>query len=160
MKNTTLILIRGIPGSGKSTLAKELIEQFYGNIVHYEADMWHYNSNHEYDWKECELKNAHKFCQLATQKALECGTSVIVSNTNLYQSSINQYKEIAKNANVRIIIIRCLNEYNNIHNVPELQLESMRKNVVDIMDEIYYKNDKFYFDKACNFELDRKTILW
>ena len=121
---TTLTLIRGIPGAGKSTLARKLRR---GDAVHLEADMYFIDEFGNYKFDGSKLSKAHEWCQNECDDYLHYGVDVIVSNTFTTLSELRTYFHIAKKYNIVPLVILCQGNYTNIHNVPNVILDKMRK---------------------------------
>jgi len=121
----TLYLVRGLPGSGKSTLAKRLAHEY--NAKHFEADQFFTDVEGNYYFVGEFIGQAHDWCLENTYAELENGSDVIVSNTFTRYSELKPYLLKAAALNIDVVMIECLEEYGNIHNVPERVLENMRK---------------------------------
>lgn len=134
-----LILIRGVQGSGKSTLANSII---FGNVhegsiflsqtnwVHFEADMYFINPiSGEYVFDGAKIGEAHRWCEYNTNKSMEQGKNIIVSNTFVKRKELQVYLEMAeKHGYTQIQEIICKGHFKNTHGVPEEKVESKRKN--------------------------------
>lgn len=129
-----LILIRGVSGSGKTTYAKKLMEKD-PSLSHYEADMFFYDSDGNYHFNPKQLKNAHNWCLNNTEKDLNNGKSVIVSNTFTQKWEIQPYIELGKKYNAEIIIKKATGNYQSVHGVPPEALERMRSRWENIQGE-------------------------
>ena len=112
-----LTLIRGLPGSGKSTLAKHMIET-EEKTFHFEADMYHYDRDGKYTYNSDNCIKAHEWCQSRTKSALDCGFNVVVSNTFTTRQEIAPYLDIADDTKSTLRIVKCIGEYESIHDVP------------------------------------------
>lgn len=119
----TLVLIRGIPGSGKSTLA-EALQKVTGDVW-METDAFWRTPNNEYAFDITRLREAHEWCQDQTERYLNDGLSVIVSNTFTTQKEMKPYFEIAKSFGIRPQVILCQGNFGNVHNVPVETLAKM-----------------------------------
>jgi predicted kinase len=128
-----LVLIRGLPGSGKTTLAKRK----YADYQLLEADMWH-EVDGAYVFEQNQLANAHKWCQLHTEKLLREGKFVVVANTFITKSEIIPYVEIAIRAGVSMKIDIAEGDYKSIHDVPAgiVDLMGMNWEQFDLFDLI------------------------
>ena len=90
-----LILLRGLPGSGKSTFA-DLIGARGAGYAHFEADMY-FMKDGEYKFDPSQIKMAHNWCMIQTEKAMANDTSIIiVSNTFTQEWEMDFYYEKAK----------------------------------------------------------------
>jgi len=119
-----LILVRGIPGSGKSTIAKLLSLQFGFN--HIETDMFFINKKGVYSFEKERLREAHSWCQQKTEKWLNSGNNVIVSNTFVKKWEINIYEQLAKNYGYELFIIEATGNFVNVHGVPKETVDRMK----------------------------------
>lgn len=137
----TLILVRGIPGSGKSTLAREKImnDDFF---EHYEADMYFEDCNGNYNFDTSKLGNAHTWCQRSTEKDLNSGQSVVVSNTFTTMKELKPYMELADTYKARLIIITSVGNFGSVHNVPEEAIARMKNRWVEVEGEYIYDPNK------------------
>ena len=134
---TQLILIRGIPGSGKSTLAKQLKFALGSQItIHLEADMY-FMKDGVYEFDVDKLHAAHQWCQRETDNALFYKQDVIVSNTFTTIKELKPYFEIAKSHSIIPIMYTCNNRFQNVHNVPEENLQRMRDRFVHDISQLY-----------------------
>ena len=121
---STLRIVRGLPGSGKSTFAKEYLSG-ESNMVHLEADMYHVNTNGDYDWHAENLKKSHEWCFESTKIFLNNGIEVVVSNTFTTHKEMKPYIDFCKNKYHKLIVYRRVNYYGNIHNVPPEVIQKM-----------------------------------
>jgi predicted ABC-type ATPase len=121
-----LILLRGLPGSGKSTVA-ELIGAKGAGYAHYEADMY-FMKDGEYKFNPAEIKLAHNWCMIQTEKAMADDTSIIiVSNTFTQEWEMEFYYEKAKYYGYKVTSLIVENRHGgvNVHGVPEEKLVQM-----------------------------------
>lgn len=130
-----LTLIRGLPGSGKSTLARYLMSKSKGRIMHAEADMFFTEVSMQDDHATIEYKfdrrllgAAHDWCYGDTMLSLRRGEPVIVSNPFSTRREIDRYVDGVKRSGlrVRVNIIHCTDEFENVHNVPASAIERMK----------------------------------
>ena len=121
-----LILIRGIPGSGKSTFAKTLRDRTFTNAVHLEADMFFTEHDGSYHWDALKVQESHKWCQTTAYILLNQGVNVIVSNTFTKVWEMQPYINHARMIGIEYTVYRMINEYGNIHNVPEGVVQRMK----------------------------------
>ncbi len=134
MSSNKLVLIRGIPGSGKSTLAKE-IESDYG-FEHIETDMYFTDKFGEYDFDRTKVKEAHEWCFAQVEDLLFAKKDVVVSNTFVKFKDIEPYFKLSKKYNYNFAVIKCINTFGNIHNVPESVIENMTAQFENISGEV------------------------
>lgn len=116
-----LTVIRGLPGSGKSTLAKTI------DAMHYEADMFFTDKCGRYHFDVHRIREAHRWCQMMTKRALSENKSVVVSNTFIELWEIKPYYRLAEHFSAQFQVIECSDCYGSIHDVPESVVSSMRK---------------------------------
>lgn len=116
-----LIIIRGAPGSGKSTMASKE----YPTYSNFEADMYFYNADGNYQCDVSKIKDAHEWCKTMTEKALAAGLNVVVSNTFTKLWEISTYIVLADKYNANVKIFHKTSKYKSIHNVPEDIIEKM-----------------------------------
>jgi len=137
---TKLYIVRGNPGSGKSTYAKSLM-QHIKNSVHYEADMY-FMYNGEYIFDKTKLGAAHEWCLMSTQKSLQEGKNVIVSNTFTTLRELQPYIDFCNKNGFEFLVIRMNNDFGNIHNVPEDVIQNMKKRFQDYLGETIISNPR------------------
>lgn len=123
----TLILLRGLPGSGKSTVA-DLIGAKGAGYAHFEADMY-FMKDGKYKFNPAEIKIAHNWCMIQTEKAMAEDTSIIiVSNTFTQEWEMDFYYEKAKYYDYRVISLIVENRHGSVnkHDVPEETIKKMK----------------------------------
>jgi predicted kinase len=128
----TLILLRGLPGSGKSTFANYM---FSNNI--FEADHYFYDEDRNYNFDASKLYEAHKYCQLRVEHAMEANlisggvyfSEIVVSNTSTTEKELEPYLELAKKYDYQVVSLIVENRHGNksVHNVPEETIERMKQ---------------------------------
>ena len=123
-----LTLIRGLPGSAKSTLAKELLYCNPMTTVHFEADFW-FMKDCVYTFEAKDLWRAHAMCQNQTRYHLSNEKNVIVANTFTTLEEMQPYLDMKYDS---IEIIKCVNDFGSIHNVPDHAIERMKERWEDI----------------------------
>ena len=132
------IFIRGIPGSGKTTLAKKINAQLHATR-HFEADMWMVDNDGNYKFDPAKLKYCHQKCFDCFKDALNNGFNVIVANTFVKRWEIAPYLDHCKRNRINYIIIRCTNNFDNVHGVPSEKVFNMKRNFEDLnMPELMY----------------------
>lgn len=122
--NKTLILLRGLPGSGKSTVAK-----LFPKAPHYEADMYFMDADGNYKFDPTQLKMAHNWCAIQTQKAmLDEYPVIVVSNTFTQKWEMDTYYGLADMHGYQVASLIVENRHGgeNIHGVPADKLEIMK----------------------------------
>lgn len=132
-----LIIIRGLPGSGKSTLAHSA-EQFIGCCA-VEADNFHIIDN-KYVYRPERARYAHEWCQSQAAFYLNQGKNVVVSNTSLTARAMNPYYELALDFGADFEIVNCTGNYDNIHDVPQDILDSMKEKWENFTTESYIEH--------------------
>lgn len=119
-----ITLIRGLPGSGKSTLAKRMAPGYGAEVI--EADQFFTDPETlEYRYDGLLIGDAHAWCLQRAENFLKEGTNVIVANTFTMYREISPYFDLALTSCHGVLVIECLKDYGNIHNVPEEVLRRM-----------------------------------
>jgi predicted kinase len=121
----TLYLIAGPSGSGKSTYAKKLMKE-KGIKFNFEADNWMKDKFGLYHFDPKNLNYCHRQCQIYTEKVMEGGQDVIVSNTSLTKKEAKPYIDLAKKYEYNIEINHMTGQFKNEHGVPDWKVEEMR----------------------------------
>jgi len=119
-----LYLVRGLPGSGKSTISKTL------NCFHLEADMV-ITKDDSYNWKPDMVKFSHSFIKELAEKIMKVGSDIVISNIFTTIKEMQPYIDMANENGYKIIVIRCINDYGNTHNVPQESLDKMKNRFQD-----------------------------
>ena len=116
----TLYILRSVSGAGKSTLANKFVNNGLVD-VHYEADMWFYNEEGDYNFDASKLGKAHEWCKLQTEAAMNAELDICVSNTFTTEKELQPYLDLAKEYDYDIVSLIVENRHGNkdIHNVPE-----------------------------------------
>ena len=130
-----LTLIRAIPGSGKSTLAQKLVDDNPMTSIRLEADFW-FIKDGVYNFKADELWRAHAMCQNQTRYHLSNDKSVIVANTFITLKEMQPYLDMKYDS---IEIIKCINSFKSIHDVPDDAIQRMRDKWEDVIGETIYE---------------------
>ena len=151
-----LTLIRGLPGSGKSTLAQQQ------RGIHLEADMFFMRQG-QYCYDISQLQKAHRWCEQQTEKALQHGHSVVVSNTFIQAWQLEPYILLAKRYGATLKLIEARGHYQNIHDVPAEVLAKMRSSyeknadIIAKIRELLTDSYQDYAHAAAHFFKLRKT---
>lgn len=122
-----LILLRGVPGSGKSTAAR-LLGANEAGYAHYEADMF-FMKDGKYKFEPTQLKMAHNWCQIQTEKAMANDiTIIIVSNTFTQEWEMERYLELAKYYDYQVTSLIVENRHGgeNVHGVSTDKVQAMK----------------------------------
>ena len=126
-----LLLVRGVSGAGKSSFVKTISKMNFASpsYLHYEADMYFYDSLGRYNFDRNKLHKAHEWCQQKTLEALEDNRCVVVSNTSTTEAEVKTYQDIAKKACAEFVSIIVENRHNgvSVHNVPEQTIEQQKR---------------------------------
>ena len=121
-----LYIIRGHSGSGKTTLAIELMKEMIskGAMVKdiiCEADGYFYTEEGDYNFDRDMLKEAHRWCQEKVRmKMKEKWSKIAVSNTFTRKWEYEPYVKMAKEHGYSVFILECQNDFQNVHDVPEM----------------------------------------
>ena len=125
----TLFIIRGHPGSGKSTLGLMIAP-----CATYSADDWFEMQAHMHGkkykevWSTEKLEEAHRWCKRSAQTAMAIGASrVAVCNTFVKMEHADPYIELAEEYKYSVSILRCENNFDNVHGVPKQTVETMKQ---------------------------------
>lgn len=124
MSDKILIILRGLPGAGKSTVSALISD------VVYEADMYFYDKEGNYNWDGSKTWLAHKWCQGKVKKAMVEGKEkIVVSNTSTTEKELQPYLDLAKEYDYKIISMIVENRHGNvsIHGVPEEAMVKMEQ---------------------------------
>lgn len=119
---STLFIIRGHSGSGKSTLARSLKKPF-----HFEADMFFQDKSGDYRFDPARLPEAHDWCIEQVRQAMSTRKHIVVSNTFIKKRDVRPYFVLAKQNKYRVLVFRCIGEYDNLHGVPQEKILFQKK---------------------------------
>lgn len=118
----TLILVRGLPGSGKTTFANAIAP------IVLSADDYFTDKDGNYNFDPSKLKIAHKMCQDRAEVYMQNPGVVAVANTFTREWEMKPYFELAEKYGftVHTVIVENRHGSENIHNVPEHAITSMK----------------------------------
>ena len=117
-----LYLIRGWPGSGKSTIGERLAGQHC-----YSADQF-FEQGGAYCFDPTRLQEAHQYCKDKVLEALTDEVPVVaVANTFVRQWEMKWYKDAAAQCGYSVFVLRCENNFTNVHGVPQATVDKMRE---------------------------------
>jgi len=122
--NTELVIIRGLPGAGKTTYAKK----YFPTYVYLDADMYHTQPNGEYVFDMSKIVAAHSWCKDQMIKNLQEGNNVVVANTFINISQIQDYIKLIDKNNVKVSIIHVTSQFKSMHNVPLTTIQRFKNN--------------------------------
>lgn len=127
LNDRTLLIVRGCSGSGKSTFAKdiaELLSYSSCDVIHVEADQYFMQDN-EYKFDVEKLPMVHVECRSVVAFGMNCGSTIILSNTSASEKELKPYLDLAKEYEYNVVSIILENRHGgeSIHNVPRHVLE-------------------------------------
>lgn len=139
-----LILIRGLSNSGKTTLANKILATL-GNSSGWEADKF-FECDGEYKFDRSRIGEAHAWCLKNTDRDLENGFTVVVSNTFTTKKELKPYFDLAFKYRITPTVITCHNQWGSIHNVPLETMNRMKERFeYDISDLVAEHHQKLQF---------------
>lgn len=116
-----LYLCRGEPGSGKSTIASVLAPD-----ANFSADMF-FEQSGKYLYDSSKIHLAHEWCQGKVEEAMICNKLIIaVANTFSRNWEMITYEQLAAQYGYSLFVLRCENDFGNIHNVPASVVDNIR----------------------------------
>jgi adenylate kinase family enzyme len=123
-----LFLLRGLPGSGKSTIAEILSE--HGKYPLFSIDDYFTNpQTGVYHFIHTENHLAYAQCEQNVREAMEQSKEkIFVHYTFTIAWEMEPYIRLAEKFGYRLHVLTVENHHHseNIHNIPEEQLEKMR----------------------------------
>jgi hypothetical protein len=129
----TLYIVRGAPGSGKSSVGILLAPG-----ACYAADDWfdiqaHKNGiSYANMWDPNLLDEAHRWCRDRVEQAMICAMPrIAVTNVFRKRAEIGIYRAIAEDRGYRVSVVRCENNFENIHGVPPKRVASIKATMED-----------------------------
>lgn len=120
-----IIVLRGVSGCGKSTFAAYLQSLVPGAVICSADNFFMKDGKYVFDAKL--LGEAHTKCRCDYYDALEAGAPlVIVDNTNVRESDLVIYTDLAKDFNYDIVSLIVENRHGNknIHGCPDEKVQS------------------------------------
>ena len=160
-------MIRGLPGSGKSTFAKKLAGDQYGKVTHYETDQYFVDPvTNEYKFEANRIRAAHEWCfgKFSDHIRGQMG-NVVVSNTFTEFWEMESYFAEAMFHEWTVIVITMLDDFGNVHNVPQATLDKMRNRFLDskrirvLADAAFNYEDLLFFDLSLKSDHPMFTTL-
>jgi predicted kinase len=127
-RQSSLILLRGLPGSGKSTLAEVLSEN--GRYPFFSVDDYFTDENGSYSFVFFENHLAYKQCEKMVEQAMiNNSKKIIVHNTFTMEWEIEPYFKMASEHQYRVFVLTVENRHGskNIHEIPEEHIQKMRE---------------------------------
>lgn len=131
--NKILWILRAPSGSGKSTIAEVLDIHFFRSTAsceQFEADMFFYDMDGNYNFDGSKLGEAHKWCREGVEDAMNKGMQhVIVSNTSTTEKEVKPYVDLAEQYGYTVfsLVVEKRHKGTNQHGVPEEKVEQMKK---------------------------------
>lgn len=118
----TVFLIRGLPGSGKSSLARMIAD-----VVCENDELFTNGNRYQFIKTGAELAESHCFAKFKEAIADDID-KIAVANVFAEPASMERYERLAGKHGYRVhrmVLERC--EKQNIHGIPEAEIEKMRK---------------------------------
>lgn len=134
-----LVIIRGLPGSGKSTLAKRYAKK---GFIHLENDMY-FTKHGRYHWDANEMPHAIAWCEKETEKLLNDGKDVVVSNVFTKIDHMRNYFEMAHKRKIPVTILTKNEHYGSTHDVPKEVIIRMQEEFEEYGDQEYYQEYRY-----------------
>jgi len=120
-----LTIVRGMPGAGKTTFSKK-----HFSCCVLENDQMQ-TIDGEYRWTPGGVKAAARLVYSLADQILANGSDVAVCNTFTRKKSIERYRRLAEKHGATFEVIRCNGRFQNVHNVPEATMKSMKEGFED-----------------------------
>lgn len=89
--------------------------------------MYFVDAQGHYQFEPTQLTQAHTWCQQQTEKWLQQGESVVVSNTFVKQWEMTFYRKLAKRYQAELVIEVCTGQFDNIHGVSDAVVKRMKR---------------------------------
>ena len=129
----TLFVVRGHPGSGKSSVGLLLAPG-----ACYAADDWfdieaHKNRKTYAEFYDPNLLDlAHRWCRDRVEQAMICSMPrIAVTNVFRKRSEISIYRAIAEDRGYTVVVVRCENDFENVHGVPAKRVANIKSTMED-----------------------------
>ena len=135
-----LTIIRGYPGSGKTTLAHALSKETGAIII--ESDMLRTRDG-KYVYASCETKLINQATRWLLTTVAKQGADVIMTGCFATKAVIDNLIATSKRVcpdRVNVTIVRCTDEFNSVHHVPDEVCQDMAERWEDIDDESLYSS--------------------
>lgn len=130
-EQNTLMILQGVPGSGKSAFARKLMTKTI-NAVIVSTDEWHHGLTGKYEFKADKIGSFHQAAQQKCRTLLKLGCVVILDNTNILNSHIKPYVQMAVEMGVAVKFQRLEGNFESSHNVPVDIIKRMRESMEDL----------------------------
>lgn len=129
----TLYIVRGHPGSGKSSVGILLAPG-----ACYAADDWFdleaqkNGKTYAEIWNPDLLDLAHRWCRDRVEQAMICGMPrIAVTNVFRKRAEIAIFRAIAAERGYTVVVVRCENDFENVHGVPSKRVASIKATMED-----------------------------
>jgi predicted kinase len=129
----TLYVVRGHPGSGKSSVGILLAPG-----ACYAADDWFdleaqkNGKTYAEIWNPDLLDLAHRWCRDRVEQAMICGMPrIAVTNVFRKRAEIAIFRAIAAERGYTVVVVRCENDFENVHGVPSKRVASIKSTMED-----------------------------
>lgn len=123
MDKPRLQIIRGLPGSGKSTIARIR----YGGLYRLETDFY-FQRNGEYKFTDELNKRACKWFLYSVSRTCFQGLDFVVTGVfAAHTERLSDTIQIALDSGYEVWVQTLVDDFGNIHNVPQEHLDAMRE---------------------------------
>ena len=83
-------------------------------------------------WDADLLDEAHRWCRDRVEQAMICGMPrIAVTNVFRKRAEIGIYRAIAEDRGYRVSVVRCENNFENVHGVPSKIVASIKATMED-----------------------------
>jgi hypothetical protein len=90
--------------------------------------MYHIQPDGKYVFDMSNIGNAHYWCKNKMIKNLQKGNNVVVANTFINVSQVQDYTNLVDKNNVKVSIIHVTSQFKSIHNVPLTTIQRFKNN--------------------------------